>query len=90
MADTGISGSTETPWDDCKVAYGIWNEEISDRFYPDVDGLLPTGWELDETDRTGARCVIVFRVNGIPKEDDGNAVRSLLEKLDREFSETES
>jgi len=69
--------SGEAPWSDCKVAFGVeddeavWNADLS----------LPAGWELNETDCSGARCVAVFRVDGVPNIADGEAVAAMLEAL---------
>lgn len=69
-----------TPWDCCKVAFGIndpdkvWGAELS----------LPPGWRLVETDGTGARYVAIFRVEGTPTPEDGAAVRKTLDIVDPE------
>lgn len=83
----------EVPWGDCKVAYGwdavdeadellteIWDEEIADR----DKSIWPDGWSIDETDCSGARCVIVFRVSGVlPTREDGERVRELVSMIER-------
>jgi len=79
----GIVMPEETPWSDCKVAYGI---DDADRFWRWIDRgtlSLPDGWEACETDCAGARCVAVFRVDGYPTYEDGERVRKRLAELER-------
>lgn len=75
-----------TPWDDCKVAFGFEDDdkEVWEHFgcTGHSKHLLPAGWSLVETDCAGARCVVVFRVDGMPTADDGAAVQKLLEELE--------
>ena len=74
---------SEFPWCDCKVAYGIDDSEKFERWMDRTDdgkGLLPEGWDLCETDSSGARYVAVFRVEGMPTVADGVAVRKLLRR----------
>lgn len=67
------------PWDDLKVAYSIDNDDaVWDAFYVKHTHTLPLGWELDETDCSGARCVAVFRVTGPLREENGEHVQELL------------
>lgn len=66
------------PWDDCKVAFGIDN---ADPFDTERSEPLPSGWELNEVDGTGARWVAVFRVAGIPTVEDGQLVNRWLRKI---------
>ncbi len=72
----------ETPWSDCKVAYGV---EDVERLWKALDGhrraKLPAGWSLNETDCSGARCVAVFRVEGLPAIEDGEKVLALLRRI---------
>jgi hypothetical protein len=82
----------EIPWGDCKVAYGwdatdegdellteIWDEEIADR----SKSIWPEGWSIDETDSSGARCVIVFRISDVlPTREDGKRVQELVSMIE--------
>lgn len=73
----------ETPWDDCKVAFGVdddaglwrWSEKAAPK------ASLPTGWAFDGTDGSGARLVAIFRVDGIPAASDGNRVLAFLRRI---------
>jgi hypothetical protein len=81
----------ETPWDDCKVAFGIEDDEAVEKlFYSGPSGGearhakklgLPSGWTLDEVDGSGARWVAVFRVRGVPSVRDGKRVVEVLTRL---------
>lgn len=71
----------DAPWDDCKVAYGIDDQEQIWRQYGKRPLQLPAGWSLDETDGSGARLVVVFRVEGVPTSADGKAVKTLLRRI---------
>lgn len=62
-----LVGEEVMPWDDCKLAFGVDDETKLWRAYDGGKLKLPTGWELVETDCSGARCVAVFRVSGMPK-----------------------
>jgi len=74
-----------TPWDDCKIAIGVDNDEpFNDSQI--FDNLcagrgLPRGWVLDEVDGRGARWVAVFRVAGFPTAYAGKRVRSTLRAI---------
>lgn len=75
------------PWDDCKVAFGVEDSEAFERWMEETDdgkGLLPTGWSLCEIDGSGARYVAVFRVDGMLREVNGQAVRNLVPGLCRQ------
>ena len=69
------------PWSDCKVAFGcddenkLWAADKAGRL------ALPTGWSLNETDCSGARCVAIFRVEGALRVEDGNAVLATLHRV---------
>lgn len=75
---------TELPWDDCKVAFGI---EDGDAVWDVCGGNgkhadLPAGWSLNETDGSGARLVVVFRVEGVaPTAEDGAKVLAFLQRI---------
>lgn len=64
-----ITEETKMPWSDCKVAFPIYDSEAV--WNSDIKLNLPDGWTLIETDGTGARYVAVFRINGMPKVEDG-------------------
>lgn len=83
----------DTPWGDCKVAYGwdatdegeelltrIWDEAVSDP----SKSIWPEGWSINETDCSGARCVIVFRIeNVLPTREDGARVQELVSMIEQ-------
>ena len=71
----------EAPWDDCKVAFSVNNGDTVWHANDNGRLRLPKGWSLNGTDCSGARCVAIFRVEGIPQSTDGEAVRDLLLKL---------
>lgn len=72
----------EPPWDDLKVAYGIEDHDaLWDWYNHKGEDALPNGWELNEVDGSGARCVAIFRVNGSFKEQDAEQVKILLSSL---------
>lgn len=83
----------QAPWDDCKVAFGIDEDEPLEKLFycgPVAGGGearhakklgLPLNWTLDEVDGAGARLVAVFRVNGVPSARDGKRVIALLKRL---------
>jgi hypothetical protein len=79
----------DQPWDDLKVSFGfddsddrssalldeIWNDGL------DGESIWPDGWSINETDASGARMVVVFRVEGPIREEDGRIVGSLLRDI---------
>lgn len=69
------------PWDDCKVAYGIDEDRVLCRRCEKHTLELPAGWSLTEVDGAGARLVAVFRVDGVPRVEDGKAVLSMLRRI---------
>lgn len=83
----------DVPWGDCKVAYGwdgtdeaddllndIWDEEVRDR----ASSIWPQGWSINETDASGVRCVVVFRVEGkLPTREDGERVQELISTIEQ-------
>lgn len=80
-----MSGEVPVPWSDCKVAFGFDGTDgvISELVELANAGRapLPAGWKLIEVDYVGARCVVVFRIDGVPRVEDGHAVAILFEKL---------
>lgn len=75
--------SDDLPWSDCKVAFGIKDPENAWLLHRNpFKTMLPDGWSLDETDCSGARCVVVFRVDIIPTKADGNRVLQALRDVD--------
>ena len=79
---------SEMPWSDCKVAFGV-DDIDSFRWWLERtnwgEGHLPEGWSICETDASGARFVVVCRVEGLPDPKDGEIVRDLFEKVSREY-----
>lgn len=73
----------ETPWSDCKVAYGVDNDEALWAAYEGGTLKLPHGWKLNETDASGARCVAIFRVEGNLNRESGDSMRAEIERIDR-------
>lgn len=73
----------QAPWSDCKVAFGVDNPERLWRAVESGKAELPPGWELDETDCSGARCVAVFRVDGVPTVEDGRSVARAIRRWGR-------
>lgn len=79
------------PWDDCKVAFGIDDDQAVEKlFYSGIPSGesrhakklgLPPGWTLNEVDGAGARWVAVFRVDGVPTVADGKRVIALLRSI---------
>ena len=65
------------PWDDAKVAFGL--KEVPDK-WPSRP-RLPKGWTLNEVDGSGAHWVVVFRVSGVPRVEDGKRVKEWLREL---------
>lgn len=72
-----------TPWSDCKVAFGIEDEERLWKWNdkPANQRQLPKGWTLTETDWSGSRGVAVFRVDGIPTVEAGAKVAAILLRI---------
>jgi hypothetical protein len=76
---------TEFPWSDCKVAFACDDKEAFDIWMletNDGEGYLPDGWNWCETDWSGARCVVVFRVEGDLRREDGEKVLAILTEID--------
>lgn len=71
------------PWCDCKVAYSVNNTERLWRAYDAGKMILPEGWEMNGTDCSGARCVVLFRVNTLPTIEDGRVVAALVRRFGR-------
>jgi hypothetical protein len=80
----------DQPWDDLKVAFGFDDSdersvELLDQIWKDdLDGesAWPDGWSIDETDGAGARMVVVFRVQGPLRNEDGRRVRAMLKDIE--------
>lgn len=73
----------DAPWCDCKVAFPIDDVDATwNAFGPGTGYSLPDGWELVETDASGARVVAIFRVAGVPSAEDGETVQRALAELD--------
>ncbi len=71
------------PWTDCKVAFDLDNEEAL--FHASDAGTLklPAGWSLDGTDGSGARRVVLFRIDVLPTIADGEAVAAILAEINK-------
>jgi len=78
-----MNRSTKMPWDDCKVAFGTtadsdaifaWAERYQKHF--------PAGWTFDGVDSSGARTVVLFRVQGEVRRTEGDAVKKSLRSLE--------
>jgi hypothetical protein len=71
------------PWDDCKVAFGVEDEDaIPTRGARPRALRLPRGWELDSIVISGAAgYVVLFRVEGVPSAADGAAVAAALVRV---------
>lgn len=70
------------PWCDCKVAFGIDDDDPLWAWW-DTGGqkLLPVGWSLTETDGAGARMVAIFRIEGELRQADGDKVAVILRDI---------
>lgn len=68
-------------WDDAKVAYYIHNANTVWKRQAEFESLLPKGWELIGTDGRCFQLWIIFRVETMPNETDGQEVRKLLRKF---------
>ncbi len=80
----------EEPWDDLKVAFGfddadgrsvellneVWNDAL------DGSPIWPEGWSIEQTDVSGARMVVAFRVSGPLRNEDGRAVKAMLRDIE--------
>jgi hypothetical protein len=71
----------QSPWDDCKIAFGIEDEQRVWQLAESHGALLPLGWKLCETDGAGARWVAVFRVENCPTVADGQRVLTALREV---------
>lgn len=72
------------PWTGCKVSFDIQDEDVLWKWH-DKRGSkarLPEGWSLTLTDGTGARCVAVFQVIGLPTIEAGEQVAEILSSID--------
>jgi len=76
---------SQTPWGDCKVCFDFDGDldRLWEAFWPMEPAAhkLPDGWSLNETDGTGARLVVVFRVEGELRRKDGEVVARLLRSI---------
>lgn len=78
---TGQHTPGEMPWGDLKVAFDLDNDEALWAAHDAKSLTLPDGWRLVETDCSGARCVAIFRVEGVlPTVIDGEEVRAAIQK----------
>lgn len=73
----------KAPWDDMKIAFGC---DAIERLWAASDAgklVLPDGWHLIETDCSGARCVAIFRVEGVPTVEAGQTVAAIVQRYGR-------
>lgn len=68
----------DLPWCGLKVAFGITDDDALWKARDSGALHLPDGWELNETDASGARVVAVFCVKRVPTIEDGEAVLAAL------------
>jgi hypothetical protein len=74
----------DVPWSDCKIAFGVHDgDSIWDLYDTQIKPYISEKWELWGTDGSGARWVVIFRVNGIPTREEGEKVKSILEKINK-------
>ncbi len=74
------------PWDDLKVCFSI-DSGVERLWRANERGAIawPTGWELNETDISGAAgYVAIFRVTVLPTAADGFKVKALLRNWARD------
>ncbi len=71
------------PWTDLKVAFDAPDvcNTLEEAFESFAALSYPPGWRVDEVDAAGARLVVVFRVEGVPTYEDGQAVVTALEEF---------
>ena len=71
-----------TPWNDCQVAFGIDDDIDDDLLLPMLDQAnWSEGWEFTESDGTGARTVLIFRVTGQLTHEDGKRTKLLIRRI---------
>lgn len=66
-------------WCDLKVAF---DAESDDALWDAPEAVWPSGWELSETDSSGARLVAVFRVDHLPTSDETRAVAAAIRSIE--------
>jgi hypothetical protein len=73
------------PWDDLKICFALrTNPDRLWRAFEEGRLHLPNGWELNETDISGASgYVAVFRVSVHPTNEDAYKVKAQLRRFDR-------
>lgn len=73
-----MTAEIETAWCDLKIAFDVNDDEA---IWDAPDDCWPAGWELNQTDASGARVVAVFRVDHLPTEDEARAVANILANI---------
>ena len=73
-----MASAGELPWSDLKVAFPINDPDAAWKL--DDRKPWPGGWQMTETDSTGARAVAIFRVNGVPSVPDAEAISRMLKE----------
>jgi hypothetical protein len=83
-----VNETFTAPWCDCKVAFDVDcdDDQVWEAFLPPKSRYkLPTGWSLSETDGSGSRLMVLFRVEGVPlRTEDGEAVALILRDVEKD------
>jgi len=56
---------------------------VEEWIWDELNASLPTGWELTETDSSGARSVLVFEIDHPPTQIEVNEVQRILEIMEK-------
>lgn len=78
------------PWNECLVSFDFDGDPDSLYHVLTVSTQykLPHGWTLSETDESGTRTTVVFRIEGVlPSIEDGMEVQQLLQDIAENFNE---
>lgn len=70
-------------WSDLKVAF---DADDTDAVWNAPADAWPDGWALNESDGSGARNVVIFRVDHLPTSDETRAVAAGIGKLDQSIT----
>ena len=69
-----------------KVGFPVDDDDVIWNAYDIKELRLPYGWELVETDCSGARCIAIFDVSDVPTKADCDAVELALAELDADMT----
>jgi hypothetical protein len=77
----------QDPWDDVKVAFDFNDTKTDDASdlldeICEEDAFWPVGWSWVETFASSTHMMVIFRVEGAVRRDDGRAVRKLLNDIE--------